>query len=185
MPQLQALVSGLEMQIDVVGQVEPSQLSLGTPCPSWTVRQVMNHSVAVTLKFADFAAGTTDGPRTPPGDLLGVDYRQALRAAARASQEAWAQADMTRSCRLAFGTFSAGAAVGINLFDVLAYTWDIAIATGVDVENDDDLWAAGLVAAQSVIGPNCGERQYGPEIRIGLPANARRRFLAFVGRYDR
>jgi uncharacterized protein (TIGR03086 family) len=145
----------------------------------------MNHSVGVTLKFADFAAGTTDAPHTPPGDLIGVDYRQALRAAASASHKAWAQADMTRSCRLAFGTFSAAAAIGINLFDVLAHTWDIAIATGVDVENDDLLWTAGLVAAQLVIGHDRDATQYGPEIRVGARATARREFLAFLGRYDR
>ena len=28
----------------------------------------MNHSIGVTLKFADFAAGGSDHPRTPPGD---------------------------------------------------------------------------------------------------------------------
>jgi uncharacterized protein (TIGR03086 family) len=173
------------MQIDVVGQVEASQLSLGTPCPGWTVRQVMDHSVGVTLKFADFAAGTMDAPRRPPGELIGIDYRQVLRAAASASQKAWAQADMARSCRLAFGTFSADAAMGINLFDVLAHTWDIAIATGVNVENDDDLWTAGLVAAQLVIGPHRDESQYGPEIPVSALATARRRFLAFVGRCDR
>jgi hypothetical protein len=27
----------------------------------------MNHSIGVTMKFADFAAGGNDHPRTPPG----------------------------------------------------------------------------------------------------------------------
>jgi len=42
----------------------------------------MNHSIGVTMKFADFAAGGSDHPRTPPGDLVGRDHRLALRSAA-------------------------------------------------------------------------------------------------------
>src|SRR6185437_14064373 len=52
------------------------------PCPGWSVRDVMNHSIGVTMKFADFAAGGSDHPRTPPGDLVGRDHRLALRSAA-------------------------------------------------------------------------------------------------------
>ena len=44
----------------------------------------MNHSIGVTMKFADFAAGGSDHPRTPPGDLVGRDHRLALRSAAGA-----------------------------------------------------------------------------------------------------
>ena len=104
----------------------------------------MNHSIGVTLKFADFAAGGNDHPRTPPGDLVGRDHRLALRSAAGAARAAWVSADMARPCHLPFGTFPAGLAAGINLFDVLAHTWDIAAATGVALECADDLWQAGL-----------------------------------------
>jgi hypothetical protein len=41
------------------------------------VRDVMNHSIGVTMKFARFAAGGSDHPRTPRGDLVGRDHRLA------------------------------------------------------------------------------------------------------------
>jgi hypothetical protein len=41
----------------------------------------------------------------------------------------------------------------INLFDVLAHTWDIAVATGVVLDCADDLWQAGLDTARVVIRP--------------------------------
>ena len=126
----------------------------------------MNHSIGVTLKFADFAAGGNDHPRTPPGDLVGRDHRLALRSAAAAARAAWASADMARPCHLPFGTFPASLAAGINLFDVLAHTWDIAAATGVALECADDLWQAGLEAARAVIGPGRDPRQYAPEIPV-------------------
>jgi uncharacterized protein (TIGR03086 family) len=145
---------------------------------------VVNHSVGVTLKFADFAAGGSDHPRTPPGDLVGRDHRLALRSAAGAARSAWASADMERPCHLPFGTFPAGLAAGINLFDVLAHTWDIAAATGVTLECPDELWQAGLEAARAVIGPGRDPRQYAPEIPVAAAASPRQRFLAFTGRAE-
>jgi uncharacterized protein (TIGR03086 family) len=144
----------------------------------------MNHSIGVTMKFADFAAGGSDHPRTPPGDLVGRDHRLALRSAAGAARSAWASADMERPCHLPFGTFPAGLAAGINLFDVIAHTWDIAAATGVTLECPDELWQAGLEAARAVIGPGRDPRQYAPEIPVAAAASPRQRFLAFTGRAE-
>ena len=91
---------------------------------------------------------------------------------------------MTRPCHLSFGTFPASLAAGINLFDVLAHTWDIAAATGVTLECPDELWQAGLEAAQTVIGPGRDPRQYAPELPVPAAASPRRRFLAFTGRAE-
>ena len=146
------------------------------------MREVMNHSIGVTLKFADFAAGGSDHPRSPPGDLVGRDHRRALRSAAAAARAAWASADMARPCHLPFGTFPASVAAGINLFDVLAHTWDIAAATGIVLECPDDLWEAGLEAARTVIGAGRDPRQYAPEIPVTAAGSPRQFFLAFTGR---
>lgn len=56
------------------------------------------------------------------------------------------------TCDLPFGSFSADLAAGINLFDVLAHTWDIATASDVEVDCADDLWSVGLAAGRTVIG---------------------------------
>ena len=58
----------------------------------------MNHSIGVTMKFADFAAGGSDHPRTPRGDLVGRDHRLALRSAAGAARSAWAATGVTLEC---------------------------------------------------------------------------------------
>ncbi|HMH35693.1 MAG TPA: maleylpyruvate isomerase family mycothiol-dependent enzyme, partial [Streptosporangiaceae bacterium] len=150
-PAAETLLAALRIQVRTGRLVRSGQLSLESPRPGWSVRDVMNHSIGVTLKFADFAAGGSDHPRTPPGDLVGRDHRLALRLAAAAAQAAWASADMARPCHLPFGTFPASLAAGINLFDVLAHTWDIAAVTGVALECADDLWQAGLEAARAVI----------------------------------
>jgi uncharacterized protein (TIGR03086 family) len=183
-PVAEALVAALETQAGTGRQVRAWQLSLGSPCPGWSVREVMNHSIGVTLKFAGFAAGDTDHPQPPAGDLVGRDHGLALRSAAYAARAAWASADMARDCHLPFGTFPADLAVGINLFDVLAHTWDIATATGVTMQCRDDLWSAGLHAARMVIGPSRDVRHYAAEIPVSAAASPRQHFLAYLGRSE-
>lgn len=182
MPAPQALLAALDVQARTGQQIGPGQLSLSTPCPLWPVREVINHSIGVTLKFADFAAGGSDHPRAPSGDLVGRDHGLALRSAADTARSSWASADMTRRCYLPFGTFPASLAAGINLFDVLAHTWDIATAAGLPLRCAEGLWSAGLQAARLVIGPVRDPRQYAAEIPVGAAASPRQRFLAFVGR---
>jgi uncharacterized protein (TIGR03086 family) len=183
-PVLEALVAALETQVRTGQQVRAGPLAFESPCPGWSVRDVINHSLGVTLKFAEFAAGRTDHPRAPVGDL-GPDHGAALREAAEAARAAWASADMTRRCHLPFGTFPASLAAGINLFDVLAHTWDIAMATGVALRCPDDLWLEGLDAARTVIGVSRDSRHYAPEIPAAPGATPMRRFLAFLGRAGR
>ena len=177
-----ALVGALEAQVAVGLRLQPSQLLLDSPCPGWSVRDVLNHSIGTTSKFTDFAAGRTEHPRSPDGDLVGPDHRAALGRTVNTARAAWRSADMTRSCDLSFGTFSADHAAGINLFDVAAHTWDIAVATGTRFECPDDIWDAALDAARSVIGPDRDARHYAPAIACSLTAPVRDRFLAYLGR---
>jgi hypothetical protein len=98
----EALVAALETQVTTGRQVRAPQLPLPSACPGWSVREVLNHSIGVTLKFTGFAAGVTDHPRAPAGDLVGRDHALALRSAAGSARAAWASADMTRRCHLPF-----------------------------------------------------------------------------------
>jgi uncharacterized protein (TIGR03086 family) len=177
-----ALLDALDAQVKVGEAIGAPQLVLATPCADWSVRDVMNHSIGVTLKFAEFASGATDRPHAPSGDLLGPDHVAALRSCRDAARAAWASADMTRSCELPFGSFPASVAAGINLFDVLAHSWDIAAAAEVELDCPDDLWEVGLEAARAVIGTDRDPAHYAPEIRARPNAGGRERFLCFVGR---
>ena len=180
-----ALFDALEVQVGVGQRVHVEQLPRASRCSGWTVRQVLEHSIGVTRKFTEFASGATDEPHAPPGDLIGSDHRVAVRDAADGARAAWGTADMTRSCRLGFGTFPADIAAGINLFDVLAHTWDIATAVGVDLDEDHDLWLIGLDAAQDVIGADRDRGHYDPEVPVPGTAPPMARFLAFLGRAAR
>lgn len=180
-----ALTIVLDGSARLVSRVTAGQLPLGTPCPGWSVRDVIGHAIGVTLKFAVFARGTTDRPHAPSGDLVGDDHRTAFRNAATTAMAAWACADPGRICHLPFGSFPAEVAAGINLFDLLAHSWDIAVATDQTVEYPDEIWVAGLRVARQVIGDDRDPRHYGPELPAGPSPTAKSQLLSFLGRDPR
>ena len=177
-----ALTTVLDDSACPMGGVSTPQLVLGTPCAGWSVRDVIDHSIGVTLKFTAFARGATDRPRSPAGDLVGDDHRTAYRDAAAGAKAAWAATDPDRICHLPFGSFSAELAAGINLFDLLAHSWDIAVATGQAIEYPDEIWAAGLHAARQVVGDDRDPAHYGPELPREPGHALKDQFLRFLGR---
>ena len=127
-------------------------LARPTCCPGWNVRQVLHHTTAITRKFAAFAAGGTDAPRTPFRDLLGADPTREFVATASTARRAWASVDLARTCHLPFGTFTAEQAAGVNLFDLLAHYSDIAHSIGSAVTGPTEVWETALDAARQVVG---------------------------------
>lgn len=176
------LLEVLALQVELGRCIQADQLLLETPCDGWSVRAVMNHSIAVTRKFAEFASGATSRPVTPAGDHVGDDHREALRSCQTAAQTAWRSADMTRSCTLPFGVFPSDAAAGINLFDALAHSWDMATAVGVAFECSDALWSVGLDSARRVIDDRRDPGHYAPAAPVDPGAGPREQFLGFLGR---
>lgn len=177
-----ALAAALELQATTVEGIGADDLAAASRCEGWSIRDVLEHSIGVTREFTGFAQGLTDEPHAAEVDLLGRDHGAVARGAVVASALAWRRADMSRLCRLSFGTFSAEAAAGINLFDALAHTWDVAAPLGLELPAHSDLWSLGLEAARGVIGSQRDVSQYGPEVHAEASAAPMTRFLAFLGR---
>lgn len=177
-----ALGAALAAWRDMLAQITTQDLPLATPNPGWDVAHVINHSIAVTSKFTSFAVGATDRPHTPTQHFLGADHRVAFNDTADQAIAAWRDADLDRMCHLRFGTFPAELAAGINLFDLLAHSWDIQQATGAPFTCPPTAWAAGLDAAQRVIGEQRDPRHYAPELPPVPGAPAQLRLLRYLGR---
>lgn len=179
---VEALTTAVDAQWALGRLVAPADLARATQCPGWSVFDVVNHSIGVTLKFAEFASGSTDSPRSPTGDLIGTSLDDALGSMVATTRLAWASADMTRECHLPFGTFRAEMAAGINLVDVLAHGWDIGSFRGGTFQCRDGVWSIGLEVARELIGPRRDPRHYGPEIHVAASAPSEQRFLGYLGR---
>lgn len=185
MRSVDALCAALEIQVEVAWRLGPTEMARSSRCAGWSVAEVLGHSVGVTAKFTRFAAGETDRPRTPTGDLLRPDHRAAVRSVADEAAAAWTAADLARTCDLPFGSFPAELAAGINLFDVLAHTWDITDPLGLSIAVPDQLWETGLAAARTVIGADRDTAHYGPEVLVAPTAAPEEHFLGFLGRRPR
>jgi uncharacterized protein (TIGR03086 family) len=179
---IDGLVAALELQRDVAVAIDPDDLRMPSGCDGWTVRAVLDHSIGVTTKLAAFAAGDTDEPHAPAGDLVGSDHVVTMRTLVEHATRCWASVDLGRTCRLPFGTFTADEAAGINLFDVLAHTWDVAHVSTTQLDADDPVWDAGRRAASRVIGERRDPRHYAPELPAPPAASPMARFLAYLGR---
>ena len=178
-----ALVQALDVQVAVCEDITREQLALGSMCEGWTVGDVINHSVGTTTKFAAFASGATDSPHAPDGDLVGPDHRHAVRAARNPSGRRAGPPPTRRgraTCRS--GTFSSDLAAGINLFDVVAHTWDIAVPTSTTMVCPDAVWEAALRAAAVVLGRERGRDHYDRETAPAPGDSAADRLLRFLGR---
>jgi uncharacterized protein (TIGR03086 family) len=179
---VEGLLESLEALASLVGSANRSDLASPSRCPGWTRWDVLGHSIAVTLRFAQFASGETDRPELPRSDLVGIDPAGSLRAALATAEQAWVSTDRSRVCHLSFGDFDAEEAAGINLVDVLAHGWDITPIHDRWFESGDELWRMGLVAARGLIGTHRDLRHYGPEVIADSDATIQQRFLAYLGR---
>jgi len=175
-------MGSLEAQVVLVGLATRPDLISPSKCPGWTRCDVLSHSIAVTLRFAQFASGETHTPELPRGDLVGSDPAGALSAVVAAARRAWGSTDRSRVCHLSFGSFDAETAAGINLVDVLAHGWDISPLHDRRFNCEDELWRIGLVSARALIGSHRDLRHYGPEVVAEPDATSQERFLAYLGR---
>ncbi len=179
---VEALLIALEAQWGLGARATVPDLSRPSRCPGWSVSDVMNHSMGVTRKFAEFASGATDRPRAPTGDLIGDRLDLALRTTTDMARAAWSSTDRSRHCHLPFGTFSAGAAAGINLVDVLAHGWDVGCLGGSVFTCPDDVWSLGLGMAREYQGRERAGHHFDAEIDVAPDASPEWCFLAYVGR---
>lgn len=113
-----------------------------TPCPLWSVRELVNHLVNEELWTVPMMAGDTVeavGDRFD-GDLLGTEPVVVAERAARAAQAAVVTPVLAnRTVHLSFGDHTAQEYARQLAADHLIHSWDLAVATGQDPRLPPDL----------------------------------------------
>lgn len=156
---------------DLVARVSDNELGKPTPCPAYTLGDLIDHIGGLALAFA--AAAAKDSGRYsgqgPSGDAarLGPDWRtripRDLAALAAAWQEPGAWEGMTRIA----GMDAPAAMVGLTAADELAvHGWDVARATGQSFRCDPEVLAAAESFLLQVTSPDAPA---GPDVPFGPP----------------
>ena len=166
----------------LVGRIEPEQWVLPTPCPDWTVREVVNHLV---LGHRRFAAALTGGTQPAPGkDLLLNDPGRAYQASAEAMLSAFrAEGALERPVTIPAGTVPGTVACELRVVEELVHGWDLARATGRPLDFPADLVEESIVFSRVQLGRIPADRTpFGPSQPVADDAAPLDRLAALLGR---
>ena len=131
----------------VLAGVGPHQLDDPTPCPEWTVRDLIDHVIGGNEKVA-IRAGLRSEPPARPDQAA-----EAHRATAAAAQEVFAApGGMSALFGLPVGQMTGSDFIRIRTTDALVHAWDLAKATHQSTDLDPELSAQMLAASQHLPG---------------------------------
>src|SRR5436190_6696744 len=126
----------------LVAEVDDSQLGQPTPCPEYTVGDLLDHIGGLALAFAA-AARKEEGPNAsppPPGDRahLRSDWRTRIPQDLASLADAWVTPDSWEGMtKIAGMEMPAGVVGTVGLNEVITHGWDLARATGQPFDVDD------------------------------------------------
>lgn len=154
--------------------------SAPTPCPHWTVRDLVGHLVVGHLWVHELSRDVTDVGDEFSGDVLGADPVAAHARAAASAVAAFAPADaFDRLWPLSYGRRPGRVYARQRFIDVLVHGWDVATAAGLDPALPDDLVAA---CVELVSSPKVRAAWGFAERPVAAGSSAQQRLLALTGR---
>ena len=154
----------------LVARVRDDELSGPTPCPAYTLADLIEHVGVLALAFRAAAEKDITSPyvnRTPTGDAaqLPADWRERIPADLAALAQAWAKPDAWTGMTRIANQDSPAEMVGVTVADELVvHGWDVARAIGQPYSADPEL----LDAAQTFLGFFASpDAPAGPEVAFG------------------
>ncbi len=159
--------------------VSAEQWSAPTPCPDWSVRDLVTHVIGTQRGVMTRINGADPVVVDRNGDLV-AQWREASRAIAGAVR------DETRASTIVGGMFGEQpfeSLVGrLVCTDLLVHTWDLARATGQDETLDPGGVSAAQVFLSSIDDAIRVPGGFADKITPAADADAQTRFLNFCGR---
>lgn len=167
----------------IVDATPDDQYAAPTPCPEWTVGDLVTHLIAGNLKYTKIARGGDWSRGVPPvevGDEPAAMYRRTVDTMLEAWQELGA---LDREITLPRGRGRAESALYLHLGETLVHGWDLAMATGQEPSFDVEFVEASLAQYQSWLPARRPEGSPFADA-AGVDENARAidRLAAYLGR---
>lgn len=173
---------------ELIGGVDDRQLAAPTPCPDYSVRELLAHVLGLTVAFRD-AARKELGPTTDtsPDSALPVlpdDWRKALPPLLDELVTAWhspaARQGMTRAGGV---DLPAEVAAAVAMNELVVHGWDLARSTGQEFRADE----ASLRSSEVMLAPGDDDRSgpdaiFGPPVPVPADAPLIDRVIALSGR---
>lgn len=148
-----------------------------TPCPEWTVGDLVGHLVTGQLAVTQALGGA-------PVAVDDTDLRTAFTRSAQAMAAAFAAPDaLERLVTVPFGTVPGQVALGLRTVETLVHGWDLAVATGQPFDPAADDVEAALAFSRRALGDLPADRSpFCAPQPVGDQAPALDRLVALLGR---
>jgi uncharacterized protein (TIGR03086 family) len=181
---IDALELSWKQGAELVAGLRPDELTLPTPCAGWDVRRLLNHTLGEVVMMTRVNAGKPGGT-DDHGDLVGdgLSLGTLWDELGRDNVASWRDGGLEGDRAYFYGTFPAGAAVVMNLGEVLVHSWDLARATGRAYDLDPELAEVLYELYRAVpLEDKRANGVFGPEVTVPTDAPVADRLLALSGR---
>ncbi|HWG74657.1 MAG TPA: TIGR03086 family metal-binding protein [Acidimicrobiales bacterium] len=169
----------------IVG-IRPDQWAAATPCPAWTVRDLVAHLVAGNRLFIGALGGEAPDPSGAgaPDASAPAALVEGYRATVGPLLKAFAAPGvLQRMVSVPFGTVPGIVALHLRITETLVHGWDLARATGQDARFPDDLVEQELAFTKPKLDAIPPDRSpFAPAKPIANDAPALDRLAAMLGR---
>jgi uncharacterized protein (TIGR03086 family) len=155
----------------LVARVTDDELGQPTPCPAYTLGDLIEHVGGLTLAFTAAANKERSGyvDQQPSGDAsrLGEDWRTRIPRDLGALAQAWGEPGAWTGMTRIAGMDSPAEMVGITVADELVvHGWDVARATGQPYAAEPELLDAAQSFLVQFVSPDAPA---GPDVPFGPP----------------
>lgn len=170
----------------LVTRVTDDQLSDPTPCPDYTVADLVDHIRVLAFAFTQSArkGEVPAGEGRGDGSRLEEGWREGIPAQLAELTDAWRDPTAYDGLTMA-GPIEMPAEVAalVALNEVVVHGWDLARATGQRFDADDEHAAACLGFAESFEAPADDEdAPFGPPVPVPADADVLDRLIGATGR---
>lgn len=185
---LDDLAAVLTLAGDLVAAVQPTQWDAPTPCPEWTVRELVTHMVIGHRLFTGILRGeasVTAGALDPTArHVLGDDPVAAYRSATADLLTAFRRPGaLDQVVTVPVGPVPGIAALHLRVVEELVHGWDLARAIGRPASFPDDIAERELAFARGKLADVPPDRSpFGPPRPIAGDAPPLDRLVALLGR---
>ncbi|MEA2901671.1 MAG: hypothetical protein QOH36_1558 [Actinomycetota bacterium] len=174
---------------DLIANVPDDRLDGPTPCPDYTLRDLVEHVDGLSLAFAAAAAKDvgqlTEGAPAGDGQRLADGWRTRIPQQLAAMAAAWQDPDAWQGMTRAGGIDLPGEVAGVVALDELViHGWDVARASGQDYDCDPAALEAihGFVAEVAAAGEEGRQGLFGPPVDVDDSAPLLDRVIGLTGR---
>jgi uncharacterized protein (TIGR03086 family) len=174
---------------DLISAIGAGQLEGPTPCPAYTLGDLLDHLSGLSLAFT-VAATKAVGPggsRAASGDAsrLADDWRTRIPEQLAVLAEVWQSPDAWTGTTQAGGIDLPGEVAGVVALDeVVIHGWDVARATGHAYECDQPTLEVvlGFLGQFPDAGPDGRRGPFGPVVEVPAGAPLLDRVVGLAGR---